>query len=112
VNINVCYRNLCKDHHVKQPMKRPFFKSGNTKEFNEKLLVAFQSIKSEDSAKTLFNLFTFHSGHATNCIPTRRWCKHILLHLNTINKFPGHSERLPLRMTAHELEIIMQKVNN
>lgn len=88
------------------------FEYGNTEEFNNKLLDAFRSIKRLEVAETLFNLFKGNAGYATGCIPTRKWTKTVLMHLNTINSFPGHPERVPLRMTNSEIEKVIKLLKN
>jgi len=88
------------------------YQTGNAKEFDEKLFNAFLSIKRTEDAESLFKLFVFHSGHCSICIPTKKWTKYILYHLNTINSFPGHPERIQLRMTNSEINNVVKYLNS
>lgn len=89
-------------------MRRNIYQNGSAKEFDLKLLNSFRMVKRLEDAEILFDRFGFHSGHCSISIPTKKWCRHILYHLNTIHNFPP--AKLNLRLTNPEIDKIIKNL--
>lgn len=89
-------------------MRRNIYQNGSAKEFDQMLLHCLRMIKKLQDAGIIFDRFAFHSGHCNGSIPTKKWCRHILYHLNTIHNFPP--AKLNLRLTNPEIDKIIKNL--